>query len=64
MVTVATDGAHAERELQAVVTEIERHEPGLITRTEIEHLALTGLGREPGPAAAACVTPASRAPSR
>ena len=36
---VATDGVHAERELQAVVSEIERHEPGLITRTEIEHLA-------------------------
>ena len=39
VVTVATDGAHAEKELQAVVNEIERHEPGLITRTEIEHLA-------------------------
>ena len=39
VVTVATDGVHAEKELQAVVSEIERHEPGLITRTEIEHLA-------------------------
>ncbi|MGE0814338.1 MAG: DUF503 domain-containing protein [Vicinamibacterales bacterium] len=39
VVTVATDGRHAERELQAVVNEIERHEPGLITRTDIEHLA-------------------------
>jgi uncharacterized protein YlxP (DUF503 family) len=39
VVSVATDGAHAEKELQAVVNEIERHEPGLITRTEIEHLA-------------------------
>jgi uncharacterized protein YlxP (DUF503 family) len=39
VVAVATDGAHAERELQAVVDEIERHEPGLVTRTEIEHLA-------------------------
>ena len=38
VVAVATDGAHAERELQAVVDEIERHEPGLITRTEVEHL--------------------------
>jgi uncharacterized protein YlxP (DUF503 family) len=38
-VTIATDGTHAERELQAIVNEIERHEPGLITRTEIEHLA-------------------------
>jgi uncharacterized protein YlxP (DUF503 family) len=39
IVAVATDGAHAEKELHAVVNEIERHEPGLITRTEIEHLA-------------------------
>ena len=39
VVTVATDGVHAERELHAVVSEIERHEPGLITRTEVEHLA-------------------------
>jgi uncharacterized protein YlxP (DUF503 family) len=39
IVTIATDGAHAERELQAVATELERAEPGLITRTEIEHLA-------------------------
>ena len=39
IVAVATDGTHAEKELHAVVNEIERHEPGLITRTEIEHLA-------------------------
>jgi uncharacterized protein YlxP (DUF503 family) len=39
VVIVATDGAHAEKELQAVVNEIERHEPGLVTRTEVEHLA-------------------------
>lgn len=39
VVTIATDGAQAERELQAVVNEIERHEPGLLTRTDIEHLA-------------------------
>ena len=39
VVAVATDGTHAEKELQAVVDEIERHEPGLITRTELEHLA-------------------------
>ena len=39
VVAVATDGAHAERELQAVVNELERNEPGLISRTEIEHLA-------------------------
>ena len=39
VVTVATDGAHAERELQAVADELERAEPGLITRTVVEHLA-------------------------
>lgn len=39
VVAIATDGAHAEREVQAVVNEIERHDPGLITRTEIDHLA-------------------------
>ena len=39
IVTIATDGAHAERELQAVADELERVEPGLITRTGIEHLA-------------------------
>lgn len=39
VVAIANDGTHAERELQAVVNEIERHEPGLITRTEVEHLA-------------------------
>ena len=39
VVTVATDGAHAERELQAVADELERVEPGLITRTELEHLS-------------------------
>jgi uncharacterized protein YlxP (DUF503 family) len=39
IVAIATDGAHAERELQAVVNEVERHEPGLITRTDLEHLA-------------------------
>jgi uncharacterized protein YlxP (DUF503 family) len=38
VVTVATDEKHADRELQAVLTEIERHEPGLISRTEIEFL--------------------------
>jgi len=39
IVTIATDGVHAERELQAVADKLERAEPGLITRTEIEHLA-------------------------
>ena len=38
MVTVSTDQQHADRELAAVVDEIERVEPGLITRTEIEFL--------------------------
>ena len=39
VVAVATDGVQAEKELQAVVNEIERAEPGFITRTEVEHLA-------------------------
>jgi len=39
VVTVATTNAHADRELAAVVGEIERVEPGLITRTEVEYLA-------------------------
>ncbi len=39
VVTVATTNAHADRELAAVVDEIERVEPGLITRTEVEYLA-------------------------
>ena len=38
VVTVSTDEAHADRELQAVANEIERVEPGLIARTEIEYL--------------------------
>jgi uncharacterized protein len=39
VVTVSTDQAHADRELAAVADEIERIEPGLITRTELEFLA-------------------------
>jgi len=39
VVTVSTDQPHAERELAAVADEIERIEPGLITRTEVEFLA-------------------------
>ncbi len=39
IVTISTDQAHADRELSAVVGEIERVEPGAITRTEIEFLA-------------------------
>lgn len=37
-VTVSTDQAHADRELAAVAEELERVEPGLITRTEVEFL--------------------------
>jgi hypothetical protein len=38
IVTVSTSEPHAGRELAAVVDEIERAEPGLITRTEVEFL--------------------------
>jgi len=38
VVTVSTDQAHADRELAAAADEIERVEPGLIARTEIEFL--------------------------
>ncbi len=38
LVTVSTDQAHADRELAAAAAEIERVEPGLITRTGIEFL--------------------------
>jgi uncharacterized protein YlxP (DUF503 family) len=36
--TVSNDERHADQELAAVVNEIERLEPGLITRTEVEFL--------------------------
>ncbi len=39
VVTISTTNDHADRELAAVVDEIERIEPGLITRTEVEYLA-------------------------
>ena len=39
VVTVSTDQAHADRELAAAAEEIERVEPGLITRTQVEFLA-------------------------
>ena len=39
VVTISTTNAHADQELAAVVDEIERLEPGLITRTEVEYLA-------------------------
>jgi len=38
IVTISTDQAHADAELNAVIGEIERVEPGAITRTEIEFL--------------------------
>ena len=38
LVTVSTNQAHADRELAAVGEEIERVEPGLIARTEVEFL--------------------------
>ena len=39
VVTVSTDQSHADRELAAVADEIDRVEPGLITRTEVEFLS-------------------------
>jgi hypothetical protein len=38
IVTVSTDQDHADRELAAVADEIERVEPGLIARTDLEFL--------------------------
>jgi uncharacterized protein len=38
IVTVSSDQQHADRELAAVADEIERVEPGLITRTDVEFL--------------------------
>jgi uncharacterized protein YlxP (DUF503 family) len=38
IVTVSTSDEHADRELAAVAGEIERLEPGLITRTEVQFL--------------------------
>jgi uncharacterized protein YlxP (DUF503 family) len=38
VVTVSSDQQHADRELAAVADEIDRIEPGLISRTEIEFL--------------------------
>ncbi len=39
VVTIAASEALAERELAAVVDEIERAEPGVVSRQEIEFLA-------------------------
>ena len=38
IVAISTEADHAERELAAAADEIERVEPGLILRTEIEFL--------------------------
>ncbi len=38
LVTVGTDQAYADRELAAAAAEIDRVEPGLVTRAEIEFL--------------------------
>jgi uncharacterized protein len=38
IVAIGTTDAHVDQELSAVVREIERVEPGVITRTEIEFL--------------------------
>lgn len=38
VVAISTTAEHVERELAAAADEIERVEPGLITRTEIEFL--------------------------
>lgn len=38
LVTVAAAEEHADRELQAALDEIERVEPGLVTRTELQFL--------------------------
>jgi uncharacterized protein YlxP (DUF503 family) len=38
IVGISTTAEHVERELATVVDEIERVEPGLVTRTEIEFL--------------------------
>jgi hypothetical protein len=38
VVTVATDDRSAEQTLTSVMREIERLEPGLVTRSEVEYL--------------------------
>ena len=38
LVTIATTDEHADRELAAALAEIERVEPGLVTRTELQVL--------------------------
>jgi hypothetical protein len=38
LVTISTADDHADRELAAALAEIERVEPGLVTRTELQFL--------------------------
>lgn len=38
IVTIATSDEHADRELAAAASEIDRVEPGLVTRTHVEFL--------------------------
>ena len=38
VVTVSTDDRHAEQILQSVLDEIDRVEPGIMTRSEVEFL--------------------------
>jgi uncharacterized protein YlxP (DUF503 family) len=39
IVAISTSAAHAEQQLAAAANEIDRVEPGLVTRTEVEFLA-------------------------
>jgi uncharacterized protein YlxP (DUF503 family) len=39
VVAISTSGEHVEQQLAKVADEIDRVEPGLVTRTEIEFLA-------------------------
>jgi uncharacterized protein YlxP (DUF503 family) len=39
IVAISTSGEHVEQQLAKVADEIERVEPGLVTRTELEFLA-------------------------
>jgi hypothetical protein len=39
VVAISTTGAHVEEMLRAAADEIDRVEPGLVTRTDIEWLA-------------------------
>ena len=39
IVAISTTAAHVEQQLAAVADEIDRVEPGLVTRTEVEFLA-------------------------